>query len=416
MKIALAHYSATSDISGVTTWLIDFIHRLSASGHTLALHLHHFGPDPQEASILKSLQGLPIEVHAVCRSGSLERDSQLTLAFLNRVRPQLFLPQCLHAHYLAAAHAGRQGLPWVFTMHSDDSDYWCVAEALTPEAHGGRSVCVSQFLAQQLLDRLPITQPAVIPCGIAIPEGHANFAADPFRVVFSGRLVSRQKCIYQVIAALIGACRLSPRIEAALLGDGPERAACEQQSQAAGLADRIRFLGRLAPAEVPPLLLRSQAIVLMSDFEGLPVALLEAMAAGVVPVVRDIASGIPELVHHEHTGLLVANDSAEAASALLRLSQDPGLWQHCSEQARSLVQSSYSAEACFRRWRELVKQHSPVSQVHFPLSTTDLRRSLPFNDPRFQSQYSSRPSRWSRLHPRRMLGCLRRFYTRIKTA
>ena len=55
MKIALAHYSGTSDISGVTTWLIDFIHRLSVSGHTLALHLHHFGSDPKDASILKSL-------------------------------------------------------------------------------------------------------------------------------------------------------------------------------------------------------------------------------------------------------------------------------------------------------------------------------------------------------------------------
>jgi colanic acid/amylovoran biosynthesis glycosyltransferase len=69
------------------------------------------------------------------------------LQFLNQVQPDLFLPQCLHAHYVAAAHAGRQGLPWIFTMHSDDPDYWCVAEALTPETHDGSSVCVSQFLA-----------------------------------------------------------------------------------------------------------------------------------------------------------------------------------------------------------------------------------------------------------------------------
>jgi hypothetical protein len=66
-----------------------------------------------------------------------------TLQFLNKVQPVLSLPQCLHAHYVAAAHAGRQGLPWIFTMHSDDPDYWCVAEALTPETHSGSSACLS---------------------------------------------------------------------------------------------------------------------------------------------------------------------------------------------------------------------------------------------------------------------------------
>jgi hypothetical protein len=85
------------------------------------------------------------------------------------VQPDLFLPQCLHAHYVAAAHAGRHGLPWIFAMHSDDPDCWCVADALTPETHGGSSVCVSQFLAQQLRQRLPATNPHVIPYGITLP-------------------------------------------------------------------------------------------------------------------------------------------------------------------------------------------------------------------------------------------------------
>lgn len=40
------------------------------------------------------------------------------------MQPDLFLPQCLHAHYLVAAHADHQGLPWIFTIHSDDPDYW----------------------------------------------------------------------------------------------------------------------------------------------------------------------------------------------------------------------------------------------------------------------------------------------------
>lgn len=408
MKIALAHYSGSADISGVTTWLIGFSERLVRAGHEVVMHLHHFGDDPQQGSIFPSLQRLGIETHAVCRTGSLEADSRHTLQFLNQVQPDLFLPQCLHAHYLAAAYAGRKGLPWLFTMHSDDSDYWCVAEALTPETHGGSSVCVSQFLAQQLRQRLPSTNPHAVPYGITLPTALAGFANQPFRVVYSGRMLERQKCIQQVVHTLIHACQASIQIEGHLIGDGPDRTACQQFVHQAGLTGRIHFHGRIPPEQVQPLLQRSQAILLMSDFEGLPVALLEAMAAGVVPVVRAIESGIPELVEHEHTGLLVENDPAEAAAALVRLSRDPGLWQRCSSKARVLVESGYAADQCFARWLAVIEQQPGPARPTFPIRTAGLHRLLPCADPRFQSQYPPPPSRWSRLHPRRLLGRLRR--------
>lgn len=113
MKIAVAHYSAVSDISGVTTWLVDFCGRLVASGHRVAVHLHHFGDDRLAGSILPSLEQVGVEAHPVVRTGLLESDTRQTLEFLNVVQPDVFLPQCLHAHYLAAAHAGCHGLPWI---------------------------------------------------------------------------------------------------------------------------------------------------------------------------------------------------------------------------------------------------------------------------------------------------------------
>jgi colanic acid/amylovoran biosynthesis glycosyltransferase len=408
VKIALAHYSGSADISGVTTWLIGFCERLVQEGHEVVIHLHHFGSDPQQGSILPSLQRLGIETHAVRRTGSLEADTRQTLQFLNRVQPDLFLPQCLHSHYLAAAHAGRQGLPWIFTMHSDDPDYWCVAEALTPETHGGSSVCVSQFLAQQLRHRLPATNPQVIPYGITLPTAQASFSDQPFHVVYSGRLVERQKCIQQVVHTLIHACRASSQIEAHLIGDGHDRSSCEQLVHQAGLADRIHFLGRVPPEQVQPLLQRSQAILLMSDFEGLPVALLEAMATGVVPVVRSIESGIPELVQHERTGLMVRNDPAEAAAALLRLSREPELWQHCSTQSRALVEAGYGADLCFERWLGVIQQHPAISRPSSPLSAVNMRQIIPFGDVRFLSQYYSSPSPWSKHHHCRIIGKLKR--------
>lgn len=363
MKIAIAHYSSESDISGVTTWLISFCERLVQVGYQVVVHLHHFGDDPSQGSILPSLHQLGIETHTCSRTGSLESDICRTLGFLNQVQPDLFLPQCLHAHYLAACHAGRQGLPWIFTMHSDDPDYWCVAEVLTPENNGGGSVCVSKFLEHELRRKVSAARPIMIPYGITLPQNHTYFSDQDFRVVYSGRMVKHQKCIHQVVRTLINACKSCHQMEADMIGDGPERDACQRRVRQAGLADRIRFLGRLPPEQVTPLLQRSQAILLMSDFEGLPLALLEAMACGVVPVVRIMASGIPELVHHEHTGLLVPNHPWRAAKALIRLQRDPLLWQRCSSSARSLVASSYRTDHGFGLWLRLVRTLARISMA-----------------------------------------------------
>jgi colanic acid/amylovoran biosynthesis glycosyltransferase len=409
MKIALAHYSTQSDISGVTTWLIGFCEWLVKAGHEVVIHLHHFGYDSQQGSILPSLQRLGIETHSLCSIGSLEADTLQTLQFLNQVQPDLFLPQCLHAHYVAAAHAGLQGLPWIFTMHSDDPDYWCVAESLCPESNGGSSVCVSQFMAQQLSQRVPATKPQVIPCGITLPTAQASFSDHPFSVVYSGRMVDRQKCIQQILHTLIHACRSSSNVEAHLIGDGPARSACEQLAAQSGFADRIHFHGRVPPERVQSLLHRSQAILLMSDFEGLPVALLEAMAVGLVPVVRAIDSGIPELVQHEYTGLLVENDPSRAAAALLRLRREPDLWQHCSTQARALVQAGYCAEQCFERWLKVIQKVQCSATVRFPISTANLCQVIPKGDRRFEAQYPSNGWLSDKFSMRRVASVLKRW-------
>lgn len=408
MKIAFAHYSSCADISGVTTWLIDFCDRLMMANHEVLVHLHHFGDDPQQGSVLPILHHLGIETHAVRRTGSLEDDLLQTHKFLNQVQPDLFLPQCLHAHYVAAAIAGRQGLPWIFTMHSDDPDYWCVAESLNPETHGGSSVCVSQFLAQQLRQRVPLTNPHVIPYGITLPANHANFSDQPFRVVYCGRMVDRQKCIHQVVDTFILGCQASNQFEAHLIGDGPARESCQKSVCHAGLEDRIHFHGRVPPEQVQLLLQRSQAILLMSDYEGLPIALLEAMATGVVPVVRTIESGIPELVLHEHTGLLVANEPREAATALVRLISEPSLWFHCSTQARSLIKSRYCSQQSFERWYELIERTHPDIKINYPLNIKNLHQFLPIGDQRFQMQYSSHTSLLNKFHPVRLAGALKR--------
>jgi len=94
----------------------------------------------------------------------------------------------------------------------------------------------------------------------------------------------------------------------------------QRLAQELGLGQRVRFLG--SRADVPDILRASDVFVLSSDYEGNPLSVLEAMAAG-LPVVSTAVGGVPELVQHGATGLLVpAGDARALAEAITQLGRD----------------------------------------------------------------------------------------------
>ena len=126
-----------------------------------------------------------------------------------------------------------------------------------------------------------------------------------------------------------------------IAGTGPERARLESQAEALGVSDRVQFLGHRD--DVPALLAASDAFVLPSLFEGTPLALLEAMAAG-KPVVSSAISGTEELVNDGETGLLVrAGDPGALADALRRIVAEPELRGRLGEAARRRAETEHSA-------------------------------------------------------------------------
>ncbi|WP_107689192.1 glycosyltransferase [Coprothermobacter proteolyticus] len=116
-----------------------------------------------------------------------------------------------------------------------------------------------------------------------------------------------------------------PKLKLWLVGDGELRPLVEEMAQKLGLGDRILFLG--IRSDVHKLLEQADIFVLSSDWEGMPLSILEAMAAG-KPVVATAVGGVPELVENGLTGLLVPPDNANAlAEALLLLAKHPELRQ-----------------------------------------------------------------------------------------
>jgi glycosyltransferase involved in cell wall biosynthesis len=151
-----------------------------------------------------------------------------------------------------------------------------------------------------------------------------------------------------LLRAFAGIARERPDATLDLVGDGPERERLDRLAAELGIAGRVRFHGALAADDVPPLLAGAGVFALASvpdeagAMDGIPVALMEAMAAG-VPVVATELSGIPELVVDGETGLLVPPGRPDALEAAMRrLLDDAELRSRLARRAREHVAERFS--------------------------------------------------------------------------
>jgi glycosyltransferase involved in cell wall biosynthesis len=204
-----------------------------------------------------------------------------------------------------------------------------------------------------LWDRIEITRLGVDTESLS--PGEFRWSPDPFEILSVGQLVPI-KAHRLLLAALRRVVDQAPRVRLRLVGDGPERRALEDMTAALGLQGHVIFEGMLNHDRVRELYRRADLFVLPSFEEGLPVVLMEAMAAGVACVATCVA-GIPELIRDGESGLLVApSDSDGLAAAILRLIRDPDLRRRLGLAARRRVVEDYNLErniaalaAVFRR-------------------------------------------------------------------
>jgi glycosyltransferase involved in cell wall biosynthesis len=156
---------------------------------------------------------------------------------------------------------------------------------------------------------------------------------------------------------LIGAVALlRDRVDQPLLlvvGGGSQRAELERLVATTGLADLVRLEGEVADPRL--YLAAADVFALASTREGLPNALLEAMAAG-LPIVATSVGGIPEAVEDGVSGLLVDSaDPGALAEAIVQLWKDPDLRRRLGANASRRVAEWFSAETSFRSFRSAME-------------------------------------------------------------
>lgn len=195
---------------------------------------------------------------------------------------------------------------------------------------------------------------AVIPNGVDVEQFTVSERDwQPARLLFVGRVVF-QKGLDVLLEALSGLKELA--WDLTIVGDGPRRADLEAQAEHLGIAERITFAGWKNGPALAAAYAQANLFAYASRHEGMPNALLEAMASGLPAVATHIA-GNEELVAEGETGLLVpSEDPAALRAALVQLIADPALRQRYGAEARKRVQTRYSWQTVASQYAALLDQ------------------------------------------------------------
>jgi glycogen synthase len=167
-----------------------------------------------------------------------------------------------------------------------------------------------------------------------------------------GRL-ARQKGFDMALGALAAITGRFPEIRMVIAGDGTDRAQLERQVAELGLKEVVDFIGWVAPDKVPELINTATIVLMPSRWEGLPsVALQASMMAR--PVLATSVGGLPEVVVHGETGLLVnPEDTGGLADAIVFLLEHPQEAVHMGDAGRRRVQDVFNWQRCVDAYDDL---------------------------------------------------------------
>ena len=367
----------TWQISGVNTFIETLVRELNKRDFEASILF----TTPDAMKLNQSLlPDVPTQILTTRQDLSPQQLRQLLKSHLELMAPCVFMP-----NYDFAASAVSMDPPanilTLGVLHSDDPAHYVHGYRMGP--YWDHIVSVSQCIHDNLMTLNPTfsDRSSVIHYGIEDVRNVINAKRQPaekLKVVYTGRIVQEQKRIMDFVDVVNRLAEHSDRFEFTFIGDGDEMAAFRQAMQPHTDAEMVKILGRAKPSQIPTLLRQAHVFALTSEFEGLPLSLLESLSAGLVPVVTEVRSGITEILSHgENAMLSPIGDAGAMTDNLLKLANDLEMFERMSNKARKtlfdkkLVASDMAnqyAEILERMFAEIeTPRASPVTNlIHCP--------------------------------------------------
>jgi glycosyltransferase involved in cell wall biosynthesis len=288
---------------------------------------------------------------------------------LRELRPDLVTAHSSKAGVLGRLAARSLGLPVLLTAHG-----WAFTPGI-PSRHAAvyrrierlagalssRIITVSEFDRRLALEAEIAPKDRVVTVHNGIldisPELRADAGGIPVRMVMVARFES-QKDHATLLRALAGLRH--DRWELDLVGGGPLMAEMQSLASSLGIADRVHFLGQRM--DVAQILARSQVSLLVTNWEGFPLSILESMRAG-LPVIASAVGGIDESVRDGETGYLVPRGGVDQLrERIARLVEDPELRRRMGANGRLNFEQHFTLERSVAKTLDVYRQAVSSSQ------------------------------------------------------
>jgi len=373
LKVTFAAYGP-NQFNGPNIWLQRILPELALRGiKPEVIFLMNSGA---ECAVADNLRSKGIECVLLPRMQYTEQNIQLILNALKKNPPDVFVPNLNVPAYYASRWVKEAGIPTIGILHSDDNFHHELIEYFVAGPREFRLsgiACVSEYI-ESIVKKEDIPEVDVLKCsyGIDLPEGTAEYLPDRLNLIYTGRLIQRQKRIFDVIESLKNAVDSIPGTYATLYGEDREQGKAIAAITDCRRGDRLKYGGLLSLDEIFPTLQRNHVFVLLSDYEGMSISLMEAMGCGLVPICTKTKSGATEIIRHDENGLLVDDRKEDFLDAVGRLKNEKGLWQRLSGAARETVEKEYTIRKCAYKWAGFLKKmaaKSPArSEIKVPAS------------------------------------------------
>lgn len=351
-------------ISGVDTFSVHLVRGLRRHGIDARILTRH---DDQDGNPISFADDIPLEL----KDSRLESDYlswklrwQIMRKHLESLGPCIYLPN-YDDRYSCLAPVLSNNVRIVGIAHSDDPWHY---EHLCRIGHACDAlVGVSHAITEHLRELAPAFASRVetIPYGIppraplepAWDEDLSGSGISRLRIIYTGRLIPRQKRVLDLLTIARALDKRGVPFEMIIVGDGDLRIAMERQAHQLVRERKVWFTGAQPHDDAMAILAMGDVFLLPSAFEGLSVGMLEAMAQGLVPVVSDLRSGVPDVIVPGCNGLVARVGDCEGFADQLQW-----LWRHPEERRRmgqaaaDSVNKSYLIEPMIDRYMALFQK------------------------------------------------------------
>ncbi|MFK7802342.1 MAG: Stf0 family sulfotransferase [Anaerolineae bacterium] len=255
--------------------------------------------------------------------------------------PAIVIPN-YNWHLLSDVKAKKE-VRFIGMCHSDSEKeyYYPLSQH---ESHFSKFVAVSPACTAKLGSWIPNRKADIetLPYGIVVPKQiERSYQADPIRIVYGGRVVQKQKRVFDFVPLAKNLINLGVDFTLDIIGDGIDLEPLKEKfEQEVGL-DRVRFLGQLPAESMANIWSNYEIFIQVSDYEGTSISMLESMAQGVVPVVTNASSGVSSVISNGVNGRIVpVGDMAQMAQAIA----------HCAANRAELAQLGRAAHRNAKRY------------------------------------------------------------------